>query len=422
MNFKLSREIYSGVWMIDPFSLQTLTKMLEDQRSGITFDKDSEKCNQFGYLDTKNSFVYGANQIESMENVPRETIAVYNLDSVITKYGGYSHYGTVEIANQFKKMEANENIIGHIFNIESGGGSSNAIKYLREVTNSSVRNKPLVTYAEDIMASAAMYLASDSDYIFVKSKDALVGSIGTMVEFDGYKANSEDTTGKRHIRLYASQSVNKNKEYEDAINDFNFEIIQKEILEPHAAEFIVDMENNRPNITEEQKTGKIYRAGDTVGTLIDAIGSFEDAIAKVNELVNIENENNINQNKVNMDATQLQAEYPDLVTQFVEQGVSQERARLVKANETVLKYADKAPNATLAQLATCQGSTPEFLDSVAEEVLSKDFTKNAEDSTKDINATQTVASSKSKEKTEEEKIDAEDAAILKSVGLGKETK
>lgn len=329
MNVKLAREIYGNTWFVDPLSFMQLSRVLEGMQKGVTESKNETKSNQFGII--SNDLVFNAKRISRMDAVPKGSIAAYNFDSVITKYGGWSHYGTTEIASQFTEMESNDNVIGHLFFIESGGGSANAIKYIREVSQKSVRKKPLVVYAEDIMASAAMYIASDADYIYVKSEDAIIGSIGTMIQIEGFKSGTEDKNGKRHLRIYADKSFNKNKEFEDAINDFNYELIKKNILNPHAEEFIRDMELNRPGITEEQKTGAIFKAGQVVGSLIDGIGSLQDAIDKINEL-SISNKFSNNQNSSKMTIEELKAKHPEVYAQVFglgkAEGISEENSRV----------------------------------------------------------------------------------------------
>jgi ClpP class serine protease len=315
MNFRLAKEIYGNPWFVDPFSFIQLSKTLESINNGAVLDVGEVKSNQFGIL--SKDLAYSARRISRMDDVPKGSIAVYNFDSVITKHGGMSHYGTVDIAAQFSKMEKNENVIGHIFFGESGGGSANAVKYMREVSAKSARKKPLVGYIEDIGASALMYIFSDADYILAKSEDAIVGSIGTMMSLEGFKSGTEDKTGKRHLRIYASQSINKNKEFENAINDFNYDLIKSEILDPHCQDFINDMTINRPNITPIQKTGATFKAGQCIGTLIDEIGSFEMAVNKVKELSN-NNSNNQNSNKMTIE--ELKAEHPGVFAQVFDSG------------------------------------------------------------------------------------------------------
>jgi protease-4 len=334
MDYKLAKEIYGSIWMIDPITLTQYSKMLDYFHNGGKYEEPEVKGNSFGIISQGN--VFNARRIQRMEDVPDGSIAQYNFDSVITKHGGLSHYGTTEIASQFRAMEKNDNVIGHIFKIESGGGSASAIKYIRDVSAKANRTKPLVAIAEDVMASAAMYIASDADYIYANSNDTVVGSIGTMIELSGHKNGTEDSNGERHIRIYASQSVNKNAEFEKAINDYNYSLIRKTLLDPHAAEFISDMEANRPNITEAQKTGAIFRAEDTVGTLIDEIGNFDDAVNKIHALSNLKNKTNTvisSKPKVKiMDKATLMAEHPALYAQILDEGnqagVAAERDRV----------------------------------------------------------------------------------------------
>lgn len=324
MNFSLAKEIYGNTWMIDPVTFSQYSKMLDYFHNGGVYEKSEILGNSFGIISESNIFV--ARKIQRMDVVPQNTIAQYNFDSVITKGGGMSHFGTKDIAAQFTEMEANDNIIGHIFKIESGGGSVNAIKYIRDVSAKTNRSKPLVVFAEDIMASAAMYIGSDADFIIANSKDAIVGSIGTMIQLEGFKNGTEDKNGKRHLRIYATQSVNKNAEFEKAINDFDYSLIKETLLDPHAAEFISDMEANRPNITAIQKTGKVFRAEETVGTLIDAIGPFDLAIEKIEELANVKSNfktpgRGNNKPKINtMDKATLKAENPSLYAAILAEG------------------------------------------------------------------------------------------------------
>lgn len=340
MDYRLAKEIYGSVWFIDPITMQQYSKTLDFFKSGGKIEQPEIKSNSFGALEDN---VLNARKIQRSEVVAPGTIALYNFDGPITKYGGMSHYGTTEIASQFAEMESNDNVIGHIFFVESGGGSANAIKYIRDFSSKENRTKPLVAYSEDVMASAAMYIASDADYIIANRKDAMIGSIGTMIQLSGYKSGTEDGNGERHMRIYASQSTNKNLEFEKAINDLDYELIRSNLLDPLAAEFIADMEVNRPNITAKQKTGAIFRAEEVVGTLIDEIGDFSLAVNKVRDLASgvISEKKEVkkvkantprgeinNQNNSKMTKEEFKAQSPTAYEAIVQEGVLQERDRV----------------------------------------------------------------------------------------------
>lgn len=339
MDISLFREIYGTPWLIDPISFVKYKALLDSARNGVEISSE-KKLNSFGLMESN---VQGAprlaRDIDRDKQIPQNSIALYNFDSVITKYGGYSHYGTKEMGDFFSRMEKEDNVIGHLFYVESGGGSANAIKYIRDFSAKSERNKPLVVYAEDIMASAAMYIASDADYIIANREDAMIGSIGTMIEFEGYEAGTKDTSGKKHIRVYATQSVNKNKEFEDAINNDNYELIRSQILDPHAEEFIKDMTANRPNIRDIEKTGAIFKAREVVGTLIDGIGTYEDAVNKLYELTSYNKNEQIEIMSESAKFTQEQVD--QFKVEAKNSGIEQERKRV----RTWLVYKDVDPEA-----------------------------------------------------------------------------
>lgn len=331
MNFRLTKDIYGTPWHVDPITFSRLTQTLEYYKNGGVFSPEEEKSNQFGIIPQSQAFT--ATTLERMDEIPSGSIAVYNFDSVITKHGGLSHYGTAEIAKQFSEMDSNENILGHVFFVESGGGASNAVKYMRDVAKKEVRNKPLVTYFEDLNASAAYYISSDSDYIIANSEEALVGSIGTMIQFSGYKSGEEDKTGQRHMRIYATKSVNKNAEYEKAINELDASLVINKMLNPINEEFINTINANRPNIGEAETSGAIFRAGDSIGKLVDEIGTMSTAIDKIYELSNKQKtaptsgvNNNSKTNK--MTKEEFKAQNPTAYAEIVNEGVAQERDRV----------------------------------------------------------------------------------------------
>ena len=72
-------------------------------------------------------------------------------------------------------------------------------------------------------------------------------------------------------------------------------VIREERLDPLCEQFMADIKANRPGVTEDQLHGKIYFAKDVVGSLIDSIGSFDDALAKVLELAEKQEESKSSQ-------------------------------------------------------------------------------------------------------------------------------
>jgi protease-4 len=333
MDFALARQIYGQPWFMDALSIQKFAPILEHFKNGGNSGHTGAIANE-SYLISANgsdNTPLNAEISTKAEEDREEVISVLRIDGAITKHGGASHRGTRQMANVLLRNDSKDNVIGHILEIESGGGSTNAIPEMAEAIQK--LNKPVVTFVDGIMASAAMYIGSYTNHIVASRETDLVGSIGTMIEFGGLPKKSEDTDGFRHVRIYADDSTNKNKEFEEAINEFNFKPIKEKILNPHNTQFKNDIKANRPNVKPIELTGEIFHANEVVGTLIDAIGPFSLAIEKVKELSNI--------NNTAMDSKELKSKHPQVFQEAKDEGIKDERTR-VKA---WLAYSEIAPEA-----------------------------------------------------------------------------
>ena len=87
-------------------------------------------------------------------------------------------------------------------------------RILQEAINS--RNKPVVAFCNDFVASAAYGIASCCDKIVANSNVCRIGSVGTymtIVDTSEYYAKM----GIKLIDIYASKSTDKNQEFQKAL-------------------------------------------------------------------------------------------------------------------------------------------------------------------------------------------------------------
>ena len=315
MDFTLARQIYGEPWFMDAISFMKYAPILEHFRNGGVISEQKEESGYFINLsgEVLSNNISAENGGESEEKI----IAVTNLKGPITKNGGMSHHGTRQLAQKMISDDKKENVIGHILHTESGGGATNAVPEMSDAIKS--LTKPIVTFVDGMMASAANYIGSFTDHIIASRPTDLIGSNGTMIEMSGFPNKSESSDGKRHVRVYADESTHKNLEFEEALNKFNFEPIKEKLLNPHQKEFKRDLKLNRPNITAKELTGEIFRADEVLGTQIDAIGPFSTAIEKVKELSNLTN------NQMNLQ--ELRNKHPEVFEEAVNVGIDQERER-----------------------------------------------------------------------------------------------
>ena len=192
--------------------------------------------------------------------------------------------GTRTIASELLKADSDPNIIGHILRIDSGGGAANSVPDLADAIRSCT--KPVVAFVDGYMCSAAMYAGSYCSHIIANREEDRIGCIGTMVQLADWPKQARESDGYMHLRVYADGAEEKNDEYEAALEG-DFKLIKERMLNPTNERFKADIKANRPSVREDQLKGRTYPARETVGTLIDSIGSFDTAVEKVIQLSNI---------------------------------------------------------------------------------------------------------------------------------------
>lgn len=330
INFGLAKEIYGNTpWMVDSNTFGALWQMFSDFRNGVKFESSEEKMNSFSLYDTKNvGFVQDKWDLQDADN-DAELINVINLNGVITKNGGASTNGTKQMAQQIRRMDSDSRVKGHIINAKSGGGAGNAIKVMADAIKEA--DKPVYAFIEDgeIAASACYGIISACDFIVSESVENKVGSLGTFIEFAGFPKSSTDSNGVKHVRIYATKSTQKNINFEEAINNDNFNPMIEDLLNPANEIFLNAIQESRPNIQEEQKTGAMFRCGDVIGSMIDSIGSFDDVVNSIlqeNKSIN-KSSNNSNLNNSVMTLQELKNNHPDLCGQIHNEGVMAEKDR-----------------------------------------------------------------------------------------------
>lgn len=211
----------------------------------------------------------------------QKSIYVTYLEGSMTRHDSCYSYGTRSIAQELLKADLDEEIVGHIIVADSGGGAADSVPELADAIKQ--LSKPIVGYVDGMAASACIYALSYTDKIIAHQPTDQVGCIGTMITVSGWPKVRRDADGYVQIRIYADQSEEKNADYEQALEG-NTQIIKEDVLNPLCQMFIDDMKANRPATPDEQLKGKTYFAKDVVGTLIDQIGSFDDAVNAIFEM------------------------------------------------------------------------------------------------------------------------------------------
>ena len=402
-----------GAWMITPEQAAVMMPLLKGILAGniIEFDKAEDP-----FMVTPTGKRKGSMEATGQDSLEAEKfVYVTYLQGTMLKHDGdCGEPGTRTIAKGLTDADNDPSVIGHIIVAESGGGAANSVAEIADAITKC--NKPVVAYVDGIAGSACMYAISYSEHIMAHKPMDEVGCIGVMVQLAGLpKYHKDPESGKICCRIYATDSPEKNLDYEAALEG-DTKIIREEFLDPLCEQFMADIKANRPAATDEQLHGKLFFAKDVVGTLIDSIGSFEDAIAKVVELSEAKNINS---------SSQMEHKYPTLESipmlqeqQYEEDGSTIIQECQLQAIEQALTTPRAEENALQSQLDSLKESHQQEVSALQQTISDHEETisqKNARISEFEVSLASAIA------KNEEEhpasiKAPADPAAVLAAAG------
>ena len=289
-------------WMISPDFVHGIRKVLEQNLNAHTlYERPAPTCGFVTVKAADGSIFYPeeyqisengkqvrgqwALEDEEAQNFP--FVSVLTVDGPITRNGGGCSYGSIDHRNMMIRAANHPLCRGHIFIINTPGGSAwakndyeQAINYARSL------GQPVIAFIDGMCASAGIYLASFCDERYYMHPKDEIGCIGVMASFytqaDGSKNQFTDET---YHELYDPESFDKNREFRDVANDGDSEKLVKELAEL-GVEFRADIKKACPNAKDEHLHGKVFNAEDVKGILMDDQSDFLSCVKRCFDLYN----------------------------------------------------------------------------------------------------------------------------------------
>jgi len=228
----------------------------------------------------------GDDTFSSYDEAPKGSIAIIPINGVMTRENQMcGPVGTATIADRISIAVAHKNIDAIILKYNSGGGAVSSINPLSEAIQNA--NKPILSFVDDLMASAALMTGVNADLIIASHEDAEIGSLGVMASFANNKP-VEEKKGTKFIEAFAKQSTLKNKAIRMALEGDLSMLIDKE-LTPLAESLINKFKAKRGDSISDEDVyrGEMYFANKALEIgLIDEIGSLNHAVKRASELAN----------------------------------------------------------------------------------------------------------------------------------------
>lgn len=222
--------------------------------------------------------------------IPAGSYARLKLSGTMRLEDGMSSRGINSMAQDIQRANANPNISAILIEATTGGGESLSGQALKNAIKDS--QKPVLVYAH-YLGSAGVHGAIAADYIMAAGSTSSIGSIGTFVSInkkivEWYNDNVDD--------IYSDASPEKNKEWREYLNGNKEPFVQ--LVKQDAINFQNEVRKYR-NLTgdvEHTLSGAMLPADLALERgLIDSIGTFQDAINMLGQLVESQQQQRNNQ-------------------------------------------------------------------------------------------------------------------------------
>lgn len=267
MNYQLASAIIKGKWAIDPLFAMNAAGIVADILNG-NIELEAP--------------MLASKQVASGASTGKNgTVGVIAISGSLMKNDQTcGPQGMATMAQWVESFDNNPDIDAIVLKIDSPGGTVDGTMHLANVVKNT--RKPVVTFVDGLMASAALWIGTSADEVIASSEMDEVGSVGILLSFADVQPYYEAQGVKFHT-VTASQSTEKVKMWED-LRAGKYDEYRKEFLDPIADTFISAVKANRADVKDEHLTGKVFMAKNVMGVFVDSIGSFNDAINRALEL------------------------------------------------------------------------------------------------------------------------------------------
>lgn len=291
-------------WMISPDFVHGIRKALEQNLNAhAVYERPAPTCG-FVIVNAADGSIYYPEEYQISEDGKQVRgqwaldssnddaqnfpfVSVLTVDGPITRNGGGCSYGSIDHRNMMIKAANHPLCCGHIFIINTPGGSAWAKNdYEQAINYARSQGQPVIAFIDGMCASAGMYLASLCDERYYMHPKDEIGCIGVMASFytqaDGSKNQFTDET---YHELYDPESFDKNREFRDIANDGDSEKLVKELGEL-GVEFRADVKKACPAAKDEHLHGKVFDAEEVKGILMDDQSDFFSCVKRCFALYN----------------------------------------------------------------------------------------------------------------------------------------
>jgi capsid assembly protease len=352
-------DIVTAPWAILPAHLDQIRAVFERHIRGEKVDLKKVEADLGRPLGSKPQ---GYSVISGVGIVPMNGVLAKKA-SALEQTSGMNSMGA--IARDFQGALADTSVKAIILHIDSPGGTVDGTMDLARMVREARGTKPIVAFADGMMASAAYWIGSAADRIVSSGDTTLVGSIGvvaTHVDVSG----AEQQAGTKTTEVTAGAFKRITSSYQP-LSEAGLAVIQEQVNKIYGL-FVGDVAQQRgvspEQVLQDMADGRVFMGQDAVTAgLVDGVSTLDALIADLAAQTGGPRGNSalpglkgagvaLNPQPIKgesiMDLETLKAEHPELVQALQSDSAASERLRIAAIKDAAFPGHEDLVSALIA--------------------------------------------------------------------------
>lgn len=337
-------DVISAAWAIRPEVLEQIQDIYHAHARG-------EKTEWLKEFQARG----GPGNEQGSSYVKQDRVAVIAINGPIAQRMSMFHAisggtSTDALAQQLQAALADPMVDGIVLAIDSPGGTVSGTQSLAKSIAAARAAKPILAWTDATIASAAYWLASGAEQIFIDSDTAQVGSIGVVAAHRDV-SRAEEKAGVKTTEIYAGKYKRIASNFAPLTEEGRASI--QDQVDYYFGVFVGDVAENRgvpiAQVLSGMADGRIFIGRQAIDAgLVDGVASFDEVVSKVKTMAAERRAAKSKERYMSMTKEQLVAEHKDLAAELVAEGASAERARIASIREQLLPGHEALVDAMIA--------------------------------------------------------------------------
>lgn len=322
-------DVITSPWAIQPEKLREICAVYQSHVRGETIDIAAVEARIGKPLVNQDQ---GYTVSDGVAVIPISGVIGKRMNMMTQISGGAS---TQLIERDIKAALADQSVNSILLHIDSPGGTVDGTQNLAEVVRQARTQKPVMTFADGAMASAAYWIGSAADEIVSSSDTTQIGSIGVVMAHQDV-SKAEEQAGIKTTEISAGKYKRIASSYAPLSEEGAAHIQEKvdQIYTIFVDEIAANRNTTPENVLERMADGKVFLSKEAQRRgMIDHIANFETTINNMAKGVWPMTKQVTTQElqpaaPVAMTIEKIKAEYPDIAAAIAQEGAEAERARI----------------------------------------------------------------------------------------------